>query len=145
MASYGDLQFATSQNQRTIRGLAWPVKITNTGGMFSCSYNKEAVKSALIQLLLTQRGERPMAPDFGTTLRSSVFDPLDATTVTSLRQTILTAIEKYEPRVRILNFLIEPKADNSEIDISLVFSLKTDVLITESIHMTVSPNNIVMN
>ena len=145
MASYGDLTFATSENQRIIRGMAWPVKTTNTGGMFSCAYDKEAIKDGLIQLLLTQRGERPMRPDYGTTLRGSTFDPMDATTITNLRQTILTAIAKYEPRVRVITFKVTPQSDNSAIDISLVFSLKHDVLFTESILLTVSQTNITIS
>ena len=66
MASYGDLQFTTTSNAHAVRGLAWPCRVSNTGGMFARNYNETSIKDALIQLILTQRGERPMRLDFGT-------------------------------------------------------------------------------
>ena len=121
MASYGDLKFATRKSVKSIKGLAWPVRLKNTGGMFSNNFNEESIKDGLIQLMLTSRGERPMRLDYGTALRRSVFAPLDAATVSRLKTTILGAIDKYEPRVIVRSFKLTPKPDNSEIDISLVF------------------------
>jgi len=137
MASYGDLQFATRKNQKVIRGVQWPVKQENTGGMFSCAYNQEAVKDGLVQLILTQKGERPMRPGYGTNLRAAPFEPMDGITIGALEKSILTAIEKYEPRVTIIDFKLIPNEETSELDLSLVFSLKNNVLTTESIFLTV--------
>ena len=91
MASYGDLTFITTDFDTTVKGIAWPASTSSTGGMFSRNYNEEAVKDGLIQLLLTQRGERPMRLDFGTDLRKSVFSPFDSATVEGLRKSILSA------------------------------------------------------
>ncbi len=145
MASYGDLSFATRSSKKHIKGMEWPVKVSNTGGMFSNNYNEESVKDGLIQLLLTARGERPMRLDYGTDLRRSVFAPLNETTVNSLRQSVLTAISKYEPRIIVRSFEVIPEDGKSQIDISLVFSLKNSVLAHDTVLLTVNTKGVVIH
>jgi len=144
MASYGDLKFATRSDRKSIKGLAWPVKTTNTGGMFSNNYNEAAVREGLIQLLLTSRGERPMRLDYGTHLRRSVFAPLDGTTVSNLRTSILDAISRYEPRVIVKSFNITPDSEKSRINIELEFSLKDSVLSFHQICLQVDTQGVII-
>jgi len=145
MASYGDLQFVTTSNDTAIRGLAWPMKITNTGGWCSANYNLQAVKDGLIQLLLTQMGERPMRPDFGTNLRSSVFGSLDSVTVDNLKSSIASAISKYAPSVVVKTFDVVPDIDLSRIDISLVFSMKENIFTTQGLNLIITSEGIKIN
>ena len=145
MASYGDLQFVTTTNDSSVRGLGWTMKFTNTGGWCSANYIERSIKDGIIQLLLTSRGERPMRLDYGTDLRASVFGPLDDTTVDALKNTISAAIEKYAPRVVVHNFEVLPDEDKSQIDISLVFSMKENVFTTEGINLTVTSQGIQIN
>jgi phage baseplate assembly protein W len=145
MASYGDIKFATRGGRKSIKGLEWPVRAANTGGMFSNNYNENAVKDGLIQLLLTSRGERPMRLDFGTNLRASVFEPLDGATVSDLKSSVLDAIAKYEKRVVIRSFDIHPDISTSRLDIDLVFSLKSDVLSHHQILLSVDTQGVSIN
>lgn len=145
MASYGDLQFITTSRSSTVRGLAWPMRIDNTGGWCSAVYNEEAVKDGLIQLLLTQRGERPMRPDFGTDLRVSVFAPMDAITIEQLKASISRAIEKYAPRVVVRTFNVKPDHEKSELVLSLVFHMKENVFTVQGINLTVNSKGIIIN
>ena len=145
MASYGDSAFVTRNDQKTIKGCEFPVVHTNTGGTFSNNYNLNAVKDGLIQLLLTNRGERPMRLDFGTNLRRSVFAPLDVRTVSALKQTIETAIKKYEDRVVVRRCEVSPISETSEIRVILVYHLKTDVLNSETIDLTVNQRGVLIN
>ena len=86
-----------------------------------------------------------MRLDYGTDLRNSVFGPLDESTVDSLRTTIAAAIEKYAPRVVVRSFDVVPDEDKSQIDISLVFSMKENVFTTEGISLTVNSKGIQIN
>ena len=145
MATYGDLQFATTSKTQTVKGLQFPVKTSNTGGMFGRNFNEEAIKDGLIQLIMTQRGERPMRLDYGTDLRSSVFGALDAKTVSNLRTTILAAIERYEPRVIVRSFEIIPDDANSSISMKLAFSIRDNVFYTDQIYLTVDSKGVTIN
>ena len=144
MASYGDLQFVTTNTPHSVRGLTWPCKTTNTGGMFSVNFNETSVREGLIQLLLTSRGERPMRLDYGTDLRRSVFAPLDVVTINNLKETIQSAIATYEPRVIIQSLKVE-QTKESELDISLVFSMRGNVFSTNGIYLTINSQGATIN
>jgi uncharacterized protein len=143
--TYGDVHFVTQKYEKTVKGLQFPVKTTNTGGMFSRNFNEEAIKDGLLQLIMTQRGERPMRYDYGTTLRASVFAPLDSQTVSDLRNSIQTAIEKYEPRVIIRELNVVPVTENSQINVELVFSPKDNVFFSDRIALTVDSQGVRLN
>jgi hypothetical protein len=57
------------------------------------------VKNDVLQLLLTLPGERVHRPLFGTTLRSTVFEPMTERVLSDLRSNILSAISQNEPRL----------------------------------------------
>ena len=145
MASYGDLKFVTTNSAHAVRGLAWPCRTENTGGMFSINFNETSIKDALIQLILTQRGERPMRLDYGTDLRASVFGPMDSQTTEELENSIKNAIERYEPRVIIRSFALSPQEETSEMRLELAFSIKDNVFSTDGIYLTVNTQGVVIN
>lgn len=86
-----------------------------------------------------------MRLDYGTDLRRSIFAPLDSATISSMKSSILAAVEKYEPRVSVSRFEIVPKSDNSQVDIIMVFSLKGDVLKKTTVSLTVNENGVEIN
>ena len=145
MASYGDMAFAVSNQERVIKGLRWPASTSGAGGTFSNNYNTESIKDGLIQLLLTSRGERPMRLDFGTDLRRSVFAPLDSATISALKASINTAIKKYEKRITVRSLEVTPRNDNSQVDVALSFSLKDNVLDVDRIFLTVNTEGVIIN
>ena len=55
-------------------GITLPVKNGGTGFFEQAFTSREQAKSNLINLLLTERGERVMQPDFGTGLKSLLFE-----------------------------------------------------------------------
>jgi hypothetical protein len=57
------------------------------------------VKNDILQLLFTIPGERVHRPTFGTTLRSTVFEPMTDRVMSDLRSNIISAINENEPRL----------------------------------------------
>lgn len=146
MSTYGDLKFATLRQQNTLRGLQFPFSYNNTGGIATNNINERSVKDGLMQLLFTRLGERPMRYDFGTDLRSVVFDPIDGETKSRIRQSIQTAIGKYEPRIVIRNITVEESERNQhQIDISLSFSIRGSLFFTDTIYFSVNQTGITQN
>ncbi len=72
----------------------------------------ESVKQSLKNLLLTRKGERPFSPNYGSNLYNFLFDPIDIVTETLIREEISTSIRNYEPRVNLLNVLVEEEGKN---------------------------------
>ena len=145
MGSYGDLSFVTKKDQNPVKGIEFPVRSTSTGGIFSRNFNEQSVKDGLIQLIMTQRGERPMRYDYGTDVRGSVFAPMDSLLVSNLESSIRNAIDRYEPRVVIRDLQVIPDEQNSSIYIKLVFSMKDNVFFSDQVYLTVNPQGVEIN
>jgi len=145
MGSYGDLSFVTKKDQNPVKGIEFPVRSTSTGGIFSRNFNEQSVKDGLIQLIMTQRGERPMRYDYGTDVRGSVFAPMDSLLVSNLESSIRNAIDRYEPRAVIRDLQVIPDEQNSSIDIKLVFSMKDNVFFSDQVYLTVNPQGVEIN
>lgn len=85
--------------------------------------DERLIKNDLLQLLLTVPGERSFRPDFGTPIKSTLFEPIDNFTMLTLRSAILVAIKKFEPRVRVADIIINLNSDENTISIKVLCSL----------------------
>tara|TARA_R110000851_G_scaffold224462_1_gene377299 strand:+ start:387 stop:602 length:216 start_codon:yes stop_codon:yes gene_type:complete len=70
---------------------------------------------------------------------------MDAQTIETLENSILTAIERYEPRVIIRSFQLNPRAETSEMYLEIAFSVKNNVFATEGIYLTVNTQGVKIN
>lgn len=80
---------------------------------FSTS-NIETVKRDLYNHIFTEKGERPMMPNFGTRIPTLAFEPNDELTRSIIEQD-LTAVFDYDPRVTLLNLHVSSLPDNNMI------------------------------
>jgi phage baseplate assembly protein W len=62
---------------------------------------KNALKSDLLLLLLTQKGERYYEPNYGTNLIKFIFEPNDGITATEVEQEIKRTVSLYIPTLTI--------------------------------------------
>ena len=82
-----------------------------------------AVKQAILNLLLTQKGERIYDREYGSDLKSHLFEPLDFGTAGSIKDNISKTIDTYEPRVSIETLLVEPNLESNGFDVRLDFQV----------------------
>lgn len=90
--------------------------------------DKEAIKSDLMHLILTSKGERFYMPDFGTNLLRFIFEPNDGFTESGIREEISTAVIKYLPNLSINNVNIDRNTENEYSAI-----VRIDYTITEDV------------
>lgn len=88
--------------------------------------DEQIIKNDILQLLLTVPGERAHRPTFGTDLRTSVFEPLDAMTIESLKTSIQTAMNNFERRVAVVSLDLRTNDYQNEIRILLVVQIVAD-------------------
>lgn len=142
MSTYGNFAFKTTEPMaNTLIGAAFPVRETNTGGLFSASYDTINLRAGLIQLILTRRGERVMMPDFGTDARELVFEPLDAGTTSRLEKQVRDAIKKYMPEIIINKLSVKPSDKSSSLTVFMLFSIKTDISKNHRFGLTITDKN----
>ena len=85
----------------------------NTNGTFSVT-DLALVKRDILAHIWTRKGERVMMPDFGTTLMDTVFEPLDTTTVNTVREELRAVVEQ-DPRVELLQLDVQPLYSSNSI------------------------------
>mgnify|MGYP003127397873 CR=1 FL=1 len=86
-------------NKNVAIGVAFPF---NAEGVFTQTFTqKEQVKSNLINVLLTERGERVNLPDFGVGLKNLLFETQIDTNV--LESRIDAQVQKYIPEITLIS------------------------------------------
>jgi phage baseplate assembly protein W len=97
----------------------------NAPGVFNKTYStKEQIKSNLINLLLTDKGERIMNPEFGADLRRSLFDNITTTSIDLLRIKIIDAINIFIPEVELENVDVESNIDDNTLNVTINYRLR---------------------
>ena len=96
---------------------------------FVLKKDAEAVKQSVINILLTQRGERPFNPILGGNLYSYLFENFDGITKAAVKKTIVNTLANHEPRVRVISvdvdFLDYRNAMNITLEIQIISPERT--------------------
>jgi len=96
----------------------------NAPGVFNKTYStKDQIKSNLINLLLTDKGERIMNPEFGTDLRRSLFDNMTNLNSEILRLKIIDSINIFIPEIILGEVKIEPNFDSNILNVTINYRL----------------------
>ena len=107
-------------------GIMLPVSPGN-GTMFQQSFSSfESAKSNLKNLLLTNKGERPFQPEFGTGLQSLLFEQLDENLEEKLESLITDSVDFWLPYINIEEIEVEmtdEMKDRNTAEVKLIFSV----------------------
>ena len=96
----------------------------NGPGVFNSTYTtKDQIKSNLLNLLLTDIGERVMNPGFGTILRKFLFEGITENNIESLKINLIDSIATYIPDITVVNITITPEYDSNIINLSINYIL----------------------
>jgi phage baseplate assembly protein W len=86
-------------------------------------YDANAVKAAVKNLVLTQNYERPFQSAIGTQVYSLLFNPPGPMLDTLLARAIRDVINTYEPRVVLLEVLVNSQVDSNAVDVAITFRI----------------------
>ena len=96
----------------------------NAPGVFNKTYStKDQIKSNLINLLLTDKGERIMNPEFGTDIRRSLFDNMTNSSSELLRLKIIDSINIFIPEILLEEVKVEPDFDYNTLNVTINYRL----------------------
>jgi phage baseplate assembly protein W len=101
-------------------------KNVSEGAYFTGETGVNLIRNNLRQLLLCNKGERVMLPDYGLNLERYLFEPLDQTTFYLIKQDILRTLERYFSSVNVITLSVysDPRqADRSQLYVSLTLQL----------------------
>ncbi len=120
-------------------GLQYPL-VKTTRGLLAQKKGVDQIKADLLQLLLTNPGERVMLPEYGTPLRELFFDPNDVALKNKAKNMITESITKWEPRIALQNVIVSNSIDLDDLhpddpkdDIEHILSIKIEFFDPENI------------
>ena len=101
--------------------------------------DEEAVKASLKNLISTKHYERPFHPEIGCQVYSLLFENFNPITAQVMKKTIYDTINKFEPRVTVLDVKIREDVDKNDLSVDIIFRLNNSekpITLTTSITRT---------
>lgn len=93
-------------------------------GPFNSTYStKDQVKSNLINLLLTNKGERVFNPEFGADLKRALFEGITDDLTSTIEDLIITNINIFIPAIAATKVDVLSDKDNNKISITVTYQL----------------------
>ena len=96
-------------------GIKYPFESYNTDGIYIDlnKTNEDRIKSRLLHVLFTPKGQKIRDPEFGTRLTRFLFEQSDSLTFDDLKKELRSDINRYVPEVNFEDITIAPD-DNDE-------------------------------
>ena len=128
----GNLQKSTLISSRTFDYL--DIDLTFNKKPAGDVYKKKddaAVKQSIKNLLLTDHYVKPFNPFFGANLRGMLFELADEESESDISDTIISAINAFEPRVEIQDISVNILAAQNDMRVTVVFKIiSTEEIVT---------------
>lgn len=107
------------------KGWGFPPTFGNQGQTVQMLSAFDDIESSLRILIGTATGERVMQPDFGCNMEELVFESLDATMKTYMKDKVFTAILYHEPRIDLLDVIFHDEQEaEGLILIEIIYSVR---------------------
>jgi uncharacterized protein len=101
------------------RGISFPPRV-GPDGRVAWSEGEANVREAIRIILMTEQNERVRLPEFGGSLTRFLFEPNTVTTRHLIGERITTALEDWEPRIRVESVTIEPDPTDPQAGVATI-------------------------
>ena len=108
-------------------GIKYPFTSDNDDGIFLDLNNtlEDGVKSRVLHVVFTPKGQKLRDPEFGTDLIKFIFSPKDEITLSKIKTEITNQIMKYVPEVEFKDIRIYESEENEHsIIVSIDYGVK---------------------
>ena len=85
--------------------------------------NENAIARSVRNIVFTLPGEKFFDENFGSRISASLFENIDDITANVISDEITQSIERYEPRVDLINVEAFPDFDNNSFDVLIVYHI----------------------
>ena len=104
-----------------------PIILSN--GNIATKINNEAIKQSLKMLLSTGQGTRLFLPDYGCRVKGFLFEPFDDSTAKRLGIEIEESIRNYEPRVTVINVIVEMDWATTTYNVQILYRVRNTQIV----------------
>ena len=85
--------------------------------------NSSAIARSIRNIVFTQPGEKFFNPEFGSRMSESLFEVVDEVSTIAIRDEIRSSIINYEPRVNLLDVLVNPNPDENDMNVTIKYEI----------------------
>jgi len=85
--------------------------------------NESAIARSVRNIVFTLPGEKFFDENFGSRISASLFENIDDITANVIVDEVTQSIERYEPRVELVNVEAFPNFDNNSFDLLIVYNI----------------------
>lgn len=119
--------FPIDQQPRNAVGLAYPFSefaVSGSSTPFKLNYTtRDQIKSNLVVFFTTNKGERPLNPNYGGGLKDILFDQLTSNTFEIVEKRIKDSLAVYFPEVKLVNLDILEDINNNELKVVMSYTV----------------------
>lgn len=100
--------------------------------------NNDSVKSQIMHLIYTPKGQRLRKPNFGTNLIQYIFSPNDNQTQESIIEDIRESVSSNIPGCNLEDIIMEQSEDGSGLNITIKYSTTSNGLeVTDEVQLSI--------
>lgn len=112
-----------TRNTRTFSDLDLNFIANPTTGDVSKKYDENAIKQSLKNLVMTNHYEKPFHPEIGSQVTGLLFENYSPMLQAMMERAIYNTIENFEPRVKLINVVVQMNPDNNTVYVSVTFKI----------------------
>jgi phage baseplate assembly protein W len=112
-----------ARNTRTFSDLDFNFFANPVTGDVSRKYDENAIKQSIKNLVMTNHYERPFHPEIGSQINSLLFEQFSPLLQGMLERSIINTISNFEPRVELLEVLVNLNPDNQSVLVTITFRI----------------------
>ena len=101
--------------------------------------NETAIARSVRNLVLTQPGERFFNQGLGSKVKGTLFENLDNITASAIKDEIEDTINNYEPRVDLIDVIVEPNYDDGEFNVIIKYYIVGIDALPQQLSFTLQP------
>tara|TARA_B100000427_G_scaffold278968_1_gene248936 strand:+ start:167 stop:568 length:402 start_codon:yes stop_codon:yes gene_type:complete len=104
--------------------------------------NEDAIKRSVVNIVMTVIGEKPFLNDFGSQMNASLFELDTSLQYISIENQIISALNNYEPRIRIVEVRVTIDGENNEMSAQISYDIIGMNFDTQEIDVLLHPARI---
>jgi phage baseplate assembly protein W len=111
------------ENGFKFKDLDVPVKIDEVNFDLKPLIDLNSIRNSIRAIFSWRKGERVLNPEFGNPLYEYIGEPMNEETSKNIGNALITALNKWEPRVSVIKIQVDANEDQNEYRITLTYSV----------------------
>ena len=101
--------------------------------------NENAISRSIRNIVFTLPGEKFFNPDFGSRVSKILFENVDEITASNVRDEIASSTINYEPRVELIDVIVNADYDNNAFDVIIQYRIVGIDVPTQQLQFVLQP------